>query len=61
MVVSGIKKGFNGNEHSKGIFHHKNLAFKQEGNGDKMGPNTTFPPTCILEVQKISNLMKMPV
>jgi hypothetical protein len=24
-----------------------------------MGPNTTFPPTCILEIQKMSYLMKM--
>jgi hypothetical protein len=23
------------------------------------GPNITFPPTCILEIQKMSNLMKM--
>jgi hypothetical protein len=36
----------------KGFFTIKNLAFEQKGNGGKMGPNTTFPPTCIFEIQK---------
>jgi hypothetical protein len=47
MTLLAIGKNSNICQHFKNIFHHKNLAFEQEGNGRQNGTTIAIPPTCI--------------